>query len=378
MVINVECPIANFLSERIDAGDFPSAVYLVAEKGNVVLSGALGYAVVEHELLAASTETIFDLASLTKILCTAPILAKLVEERELDLEQRASSIIPELNTRDKRDLTIQELLTHTSRMPAWKPLYLTASTPGEVMNDIAQTPLIEGGNKVIYSDLNFITLGRVVERITDATLDVAFQKLIGSPLGLQNTGFNPNTGLRIRIAANENGNEYERQMCVEKGYLDESTPDTRTFRFRNDVIWGEVHDGNAYFMNGVAGHAGLFSTAREVFQIADQFLPGRSELFNAETCELFRTNMTPGANEHRSFGFQLASTTDSTAGVNMPPQSFGHLGFTGTSLWIDPVNERVFILLTNRTHHHSLPFVLINSVRRKFHDLAIEFLDKNR
>ncbi|HMS09360.1 MAG TPA: serine hydrolase, partial [Pyrinomonadaceae bacterium] len=135
-------------------------------------------------------------------------------------------------------------------------------------------------------------------------------------------------------------------------------------------------DGNAYFMGGVAGHAGLFSTAEEVFKIALQFLPEHTKLLKPETCELFRTNFTPGLNEDRSFAFQLASTKDSTAGTRMSPQSFGHNGFTGTSLWIDPVADRIFVLLTNRTHAHPLPFVNINSVRRRFHDLAIEELEK--
>jgi CubicO group peptidase (beta-lactamase class C family) len=130
-------------------------------------------------------------------------------------------------------------------------------------------------------------------------------------------------------------------------------------------------------MGGVAGHAGLFSTAEEVFRIALQFLPNYTKILKPETCQLFRTNFTPGMNEDRSFAFQLASTRDSSAGTRMSPESFGHNGFTGTSLWIDPIKERVFVLLTNRTHHHVLPFVNINGVRRRFHDLAIDLLDRN-
>ena len=129
-------------------------------------------------------------------------------------------------------------------------------------------------------------------------------------------------------------------------------------------------------MGGVAGHAGLFSTARETFKIAQQFLPNYSTLLKPGTCELFTTNFTEGMNEDRSLAFQLASTPDSTAGTKMSPESFGHLGFTGTSLWIDPVKDRVFILLTNRTHNRALPFENINSVRRKFHDLSIDHLNK--
>jgi len=146
---------------------------------------------------------------------------------------------------------------------------------------------------------------------------------------------------------------------------------------RTRPIWGEVHDGNAYFMDCIAGHAGLFGTAEDVLKIAMQFLPRYTRLLEPDSCDLFTTNFTSGMNEHRSFAFQLASMPDSTAGKLMSPQSFGHLGFTGTSLWIDPVKERVFILLTNRTHNHPLPFVNINSVRRRFHDLAIAALDRN-
>jgi len=185
--------------------------------------------------------------------------------------------------------------------------------------------------------------------------------------------FNPSADKRKQIGASENGNDYERETCVEK------FPEIRVPRsaLRNHLIWGEVHDGNAYFMGGVAGHAGLFSTAEEVFKIAQQFLPNYTQLLKPETTELFRTNFTKGLNEDRSIAFQLASTEGSTAGSKMSPESFGQTGFTGTSLWIDPVKERVFVLLTNRTHNHPLPFVNINSVRRRFHDLAIDFLEKN-
>ena len=176
--------------------------------------------------------------------------------------------------------------------------------------------------------------------------------------------------------------EWSEPGAVATGFLESDgrnpvAPAPGSDHFRTHQIWGEAHDGNAYFMDGVAGHAGLFSTAEEVFRIAQQFLPKYSTLLKPETCQLFRTNLTSGLNEDRSFAFQLASTEDSTAGKLMSPQSFGHLGFTGTSLWIDPVADRVFILLTNRTHDHPPPFVNINSVRRRFHDLAIGQLERN-
>jgi CubicO group peptidase (beta-lactamase class C family) len=218
---------------------------------------------------------------------------------------------------------------------------------------------------------------QLAEYVTGETFgDIATEMLI-RPLGLVDTFFNPAAELRPRIAASENGNQYEKQTCVELGYLkDPPSEDEVQNAFRDHVIWGEVHDGNAFFMGGIAGHAGLFSTAEEVFQIAQQFLPDHTRLLKPETTDLFKTNFTSGMNEDRSFGFQLASTEGSTAGTRMSPESFGHNGFTGTSVWIDPVEDRIFVLLTNRTHDHDLPFVNINAVRRRFHDLSIDHLEK--
>jgi CubicO group peptidase (beta-lactamase class C family) len=148
--------------------------------------------------------------------------------------------------------------------------------------------------------------------------------------------------------------------------------------WREELIWGQVHDGNAHFLGGAAGHAGLFSTAQETLKLANQFVAAQSQLLKPATCEWFHRNMTAGLNEARSFAWQLAETRDSAAGPDLPPDSFGHSGFTGTSCWIDSGNERIFILLTNRTHGHALPFANINSVRRRFHSLAVVALDERR
>jgi len=201
-------------------------------------------------------------------------------------------------------------------------------------------------------------------------LDAIAKTEIFEPLNLKNTFFNPPKDLQKRIAANEKGNEYEKQTCIESGYLNPSATAGGSDLFRNYQIWGEVHDGNCHFMNGVSGHAGLFSTAEETFKIAQQFLPNTTQLLKPETCELFRTNFTEEFSEARSIAFQLAATKDSTASAALAKDSFGHLGFTGTSLWIDPEKERIYILLTNRTHARSLPFANINNARRCFHELA--------
>lgn len=380
--------ISKFLRERIDAGDFPSAVYLVAEKGGIVVQDALGYAVVEPERIEAHLDTIYDLASLTKPLVTGLLTAKLIESGEFQPDGRVSIYLKEFDIEGKRMITVADLLTHTSHLPAWKPLYLFVSDPSEVIHEIGQTRLNFEQDVVTYSDLNFIVLGTVLQRVTGRGLGEATAECVFDSLDIKNTFFNPPVELRRRIAASEFGNNYEKETCIALGFLQPPATADGSDRnpvatapgpdpFRTETIWGEVHDGNAYFMGGVAGHAGLFSTAEEVFKIAQQFLPNYSTLLKPETCELFSKNFTPGMNEDRSFAFQLASTVDSTAGTKMSRTSFGHLGFTGTSLWIDPVKERVFILLTNRTHNHDLPFVNINSVRRRFHDLAIEHLEEN-
>ncbi len=365
--------ISTFLQERIDAGDFPSAVYLVANKGEIVLQDALGCAVIEPERIEAKFNTIYDLASLTKVLVTGLMIAKVIEAGEIQLDARVCIYLTEFDTEGKRMIIVSDLLTHTSHLPAWRPLYLAVPNSSEVIDEIGKTSLNYGQGGVTYSDLNFIALGALIERFAETGLKDAASKSLFARLDLRNTFFSPSDSLKTRIAASEKGNGYERQLCQEE-YPEIRIPQSA---IRTQHIWGEVHDGNAYFMSGVAGHAGLFSTAEDVFKIAQQFLPNYSTMLKPETCKLFRTNFTKGMNEDRSFAFQLASTKDSTAGNKMSPESFGHLGFTGTSLWIDPVKERIFILLTNRTHNRELPFANINAVRRRFHDLAIEYLDKN-
>jgi CubicO group peptidase (beta-lactamase class C family) len=366
-------PISDMLAERIEAGDFPSAVYLVAEQGRVRFADALGDAVREPSVHAATLGTVYDLASLTKPLVTGMLLALLVERGKVGLDAAVADYLQEFGADDKRAVTVRQLLTHTSGLPAWQPLYL--STGGErerVLDVIAAQPLEQApGERVVYSDLGFITLGLLAQRVTNTQLADLARSEIFAPLELKRTFFNPERSLQTEVAACESGgNSYERGMC-------ETQAGAETAQWRERTIWGEVHDGNAYFLGGAAGHAGLFSDARETLRLASQFLPRTTELFAPDTCRLFHTNMTEGLNEARSFAWQLAATPESTAGTRLPPEAFGHLGFTGTSCWIDPTTERIFILLTNRTHARALPFVNINSVRRRFHTLAVEALESH-
>jgi CubicO group peptidase (beta-lactamase class C family) len=367
--------VSSLLAAHLAAGDFPSAVYLIAERGQVAFADALGYAVLEPQIIPASIDTIYDLASLTKPLVTGLLCAQLIESGELRLDTSAAHYLPEFARPDKRMITLQQLLTHSSGLPAWRPLYLLAENREAVLAAIASEGLeYSPGTRVVYSDLGFITLGFLLERLTgESFVQLAISEIF-TPLKLQETFFNPGSDIRSRIAASETGNAYEVETVGKPAPVSLAKLELRS----KTVIWGEVHDGNAFYLGGAAGHAGLFSTVRETLRLAEQFIAARSELLQADTCAMFRTNLTTDLEEARSASWQLALTKDSTASPDLPPESFGHTGFTGTSCWIDPIKERVFILLTNRTHARALPFANINSVRRQFHSLAAHALDRPR
>ncbi len=363
------------LRERIAAGDFPSAVYFVVEQGAVVFADALGNAVVEPRRIPATFDTIYDLASLTKPLVTGLLCAQRLETGEVTLDSSVSHYLPEFDRTDKQSITVRQLLTHSSGLPAWRPLYiLSRGDRNRTLSEIANLELdYEPGTRVVYSDMGFITLGFMLERLSGKPIAALAKEELVQPLQLTRTFFNPERSMQTGIAASEVGNAYEQGTCRDS--VPQIDFDAHT-TWREHLIWGEVHDGNGYFMGGAAGHAGLFSTAAETLTLAHQFLAEQSKLLNPQTCQLFRRNLTEGLEEARSPGWQLAATKDSAAGLDLPPDSYGHSGFTGTSCWIDPHDQRVFILLTNRTHARQLPFVNINSVRRKFHSLAVAALGK--
>lgn len=365
--------LTTFLEEHIKTGEFPSAVYLVAERDEIVFTDALGLSVVEPYRVANKIDTIYDLASLTKPLVTALLCARRIELGELTLDSSVSHYLGEFDRTDKQTITIRELLTHTSGLPAWRPLYLlTEDEPERAAGAIANLDLeYKPGTRVIYSDMGYIALGILLERMSHQRLAEMAKREIFEPLKLTQTFFNPELALQTGIAACETGNAYEVDMCKQSGAGEYANS-------RQRLIWGEVHDGNAYFLGGAAGHAGLFSTARETFLMAQQFIGESTTLLTPETCRLFRENMTEGLEEARSIGWQLAATKDSTGGADLPPDSFGHNGFTGTCVWIDPSHRRVFILLTNRTHAHALPFANINAVRREFNNLAVKALTQRK
>ena len=367
---NPEPNISNLLRSRIESGDFPSAVYTVAQNGRAVFADAVGDAVREPQRLPASLETIYDLASLTKPLVTGMLCARLLERGEIALDDPVAKYFSEFGEKNS-GILLRHLLTHTSGLPAWRPLYLLAKDREEVIAAIANQHLAyQPGERVVYSDLGFIVLGIMLQKLTGKSLPQLAEEEIFKLLNLQQTFFNPSAAKQTGVAACENGNAYERDMC-ERDFSGQSYAG-----WRSGIIWGEVHDGNAHFLGGAAGHAGLFSSAADTLRLANQFVAQSSELLSADTCRLFHENMTEGLNEARSFAWQLAVTQDSTAGQSLPAEAFGHTGFTGTSCWIDAARGRVFILLTNRTHERQLPFANINGTRREFHTLGAAALNR--
>ncbi|MEK6286637.1 MAG: serine hydrolase domain-containing protein [Acidobacteriota bacterium] len=401
--------ISSYLQSEIARGSFPGAQYVIGEDGQIVAEDALGRAVIEPEIIAVTLDTIYDLASLTKPLVTALLVVRFAERGVLDLNAPLARYLSEFDDKDKREITLAQLMSHTSGLPNWRPLYLEAETRADVPATISQILLEpqqpKGPREVIYSDLNYILLAFVLERITGERLDRLAEREIFEPLDLKRTMFNPAPELRREIAATEHGQSFELANAVadvtarrrlmgfdtpirfaaedhEASLLElsvrspggASSSISSRYRWRKDLILGEVHDGNAHFMGGVAGHAGLFSTAREVFRMANQFLPG-SELLRSESLHLFSDNFTRGCATSRSFAWVLAETPDCSAGPALPPTAFGHNGFTGASIWMDPHKRRVFVLITNRVHPRVDAFDM-KEIRRRFNSLAVERVER--
>ena len=394
--INVE----QHLRDCVARGVFPSAQYAIGERGEIVSDGAFGYAVVEPEPISATPDTIYDLASLTKPLVTTLLAVMFHERGAIDLCAPIGSYLDELRDTDKSSITLTQLLTHTSGLEVWRPLYLEARGREAVVAAIACAPrAATRPAPVVYSDLNFILLGFILERLAAERLDAIARRQIFAPLALRRTMFTPPAECRRQVAATEAGQSHERETVKKMNFVcplpenyngksgnprsremadeaDEAGTERRSNQplRRKGLILGEVHDGNAYFMDGVAGHAGLFSTAREVFRLANQFLRG-SRLLSDASISLFTKNFTAGRGDARSLGWMLAATPGCSAGPNLPPDAFGHTGFTGTSVWVDPHKRRVFILLTNRVH----PRVRdkgMKQARQRFQALAAKAFDR--
>jgi CubicO group peptidase (beta-lactamase class C family) len=345
-------PLARFLEEEIAAGSFPGASTLVARGDEVLAEEIAGNASLEPQTEAVTPDTLFDLASLTKPLSTGAILA--ASSGALPLDAAPGRYLPEWKRTRYEGITLAHLLTHTSGLPAWFPLYVRGEGPAAYRRALADLePDEPPGRRVIYSDPNFLLLGEILEAALGAPLDRLFHETVASPAG-SGARFLPGVG--TDCAATEKSDRFERAMVAARGLA--------YVGFRDGVVRGEVHDGNAFRRGGVAGHAGLFGTARDVWKLALAWLSPKLVAYGADrTAEL---------SEARGLSWQ--GKRGAGSGIpEMSPGSFGHTGFTGTSLWIDPARDWILVLLTNRIHPEvkEIPF---NEVRQRFHHAAYESL----
>lgn len=338
-------PVEAFLGEEIAEGSFPGAVALVGSGEKVLEVAAAGHACLEPDEAAVSRDTLFDLASLTKPLCAGALAA--IAGDALPLDAAPGRYLPEWKQTRFDGIRIEHLLTHTSGLAAWYPMYTRGEGAAAYRKTLAtMEPQARPGGHVVYSDLNFLVLGDILETLFTAPLDRLFTELVAGPCGSR-AGFLPSAG--ADTAATEKGDRFERAMVASRGLT--------YAHFREGVVRGEVHDGNAMRRGGVAASAGLFAAAADVYALARPWLePARLDAGRDRTPEL---------PEARGLAWQGRRGAGSAI-AEMSPRAFGHTGFTGTSLWIDPDRELISILLTNRIHPEvrEIPF---NEVRQRFH-----------
>ena len=311
--------------------------------------GRFTYDAASPEVTAA---TVFDLASVSKVVATTAMAMILYERGHLDLEAPVAAVLPEFASADprRRAVTIRMLLAHSSGLPAYARLFDTASTRDALLKAASSAPLeADPGSRAEYSDLGFIILGEALARIASESLDSFCRREVFGPLAMSHTTFCPPDAWKSRIPP---------------------TADDRDFR--RCVIQGEVHDENASVLGGVAGHAGVFAPAADLATFAHAMLRGGCPILRPETVELFarRESSPPGTS--RALGWDTPRQP-SQSGSHFSPRSFGHLGYTGTSLWIDPERVLSVTLLTNRTWPDRSS-QKIKEVRPQFYDAIAEAL----
>jgi len=321
------------VEKAMQQGKLPGAVVVVGHDGRVVYRRAIGYRRLVPGKLPMRMDTIFDLASCTKVVATTTAIMQLFQEGKIRLDEPVAEYWPAFAAHGKQDITVRELMTHYSGLPPDLDLGLDWSGYDTAMQMIVNTrPILPPGTRFLYSDINYETLGELVHRISGEPLNVYCERHIFKPLGMKDTLFLPPASLRNRIA-----------------------PTQHEFGTTGPILWGVVHDPTSRRMGGVAGHAGLFSDARDLSIFCQMLLNGGSyhgvHILNPLTVEKMTTPQTPPDKMAvRGLGWDIDSPFASNRGELFPVGSFGHTGFTGPSLWIDPVTHTYIIFLTNRVH----------------------------
>lgn len=348
------------LQKAVAERAFPGAAYGVLHRGSVVALDAVGRFTYETDAPGVVAETVFDLASVTKVVATTAAAMVLVDRGVLDLDARLGDILPGFVVgmvpgSGKERVTLRMLLAHSSGLPAYETLFRSCGTPDALLRATLQLPLeAKPGLRTEYSDFGFILMGTAIEILAGATLDTFCGREIFGPLGIETTRFRPAQEARQAIPPTE---------------------DDRTFRHR--MIQGEVQDENCFVLGGVAGHAGLFANVADVLRFAQCILAqGRAAdgrtVFQPATVAQFATRQETPDGKVRALGWDVP-TEGSSSGRYFGPRSIGHLGYSGCSLWIDPDQELAVVLLTNRTWPDRANQA-IRQVRPAFHDALVEAL----
>ena len=345
--------VEDAFKEALAEGVFPGAVVLAAKGEEILCHAAFGARSLVPEKTPMRPDTIFDLASLTKPLATAPAIMLLVREKKIRLDDRVTRFFPNFGVLGKTYVTFRQLLSHSSGLPAWKPYFeeIVRDQKAGKVNFVAsraakhyvfeqihrERALSAPGTQALYSDLGYMLLGETVEEVSGWTLDRYCYDKIYKAIGLRSTSFIDLTQLRARRLEP----------------IHEMIAPTEDCPWRKRVVCGEVHDDNAYAMGGVAGHAGLFSNAEDIHRFLLRLrkcLAGADPLIPASIVEEFfaRDESVPGSTF--ALGWDTPSAENSSSGSFFSPHSVGHLGFTGTSIWWDLEKDCHIILLTNRVH----------------------------
>ncbi len=347
-------PIGAAMEQAVADGVFPGAVLLIRLRGEVAYRKAVGRRSLLPSGDPVTLETIYDLASLTKPLATTSAVLLLVQQGRLQVDRTLRALLPELSNVPVGEATVYHLLTHSAGLPGWRPFYERVAEedrrrPGFLGDPAARQAVLEYirdeallypiGSRSLYSDLGFMLLGMLVERVTGQSLAVFCREHLYEP-----TGAAPLAFLEIGTKRLDSLN---RAGMV----LDDVAP-TEEDQWRGRVLQAEVHDENAYALGGTAGHAGLFGTAAAVLAMSEAWLNahrGRRTVFDPSMVRQFVSRQHRIPQSSWALGWDTPSTS-SSSGTKFSPESFGHLGYTGTSLWVDPVCELEVVLLSNRVH----------------------------
>ena len=335
---------------------FPGAQVVVGKDGVIVYSKAFGTFRYGQPAEKVNRSTMYDLASVTKVIATTPAIMRLYDEGRIALDDPVARYIPQFANRGKGAVTIRNLLVHDGGLPAFKRLFLTCRSPEEVLDSVYNTEMIyTPGDSTVYSDFDFITLGKIVERASGVALDAYADSVFFRPLGMRRTMYNPPRRLWENVAPSEYDSLFRRQL-----------------------VRGVVHDENAYALGGVSGHAGLFSTASDLAVYLQMLMNGGNYggrgYLRPETVRRFIARQAPKSS--RALGWDTKSTSGySSAGSLMGERTYGHTGFTGTSVWADPERKIFVILLTNRVYP-TRDNQKISKIRPALHDAVIRALNQ--